>query len=44
MDEGRVVGVVSEGDILAKERGRAAERRGLFGVLLDYRAKAELNL
>jgi CBS domain-containing protein len=44
VDEGRVVGVVSEGDILAKERGRAAERRGLFGVLLDDRAKAELKL
>lgn len=44
VDEGRVVGVVSEGDILAKERGRAAERRGLFGVLLDDRAAAELKL
>ena len=32
VDDGRVVGVVSEGDILAKERGRVAERRGLFGV------------
>ena len=44
VDEGRVVGVVSEGDILAKERGRTAERRGLFGVLLDDRATAELKL
>ena len=44
VDEGRVVGVVSEGDILAKERGRVAERRGLFGVLLDDRATAELKL
>ncbi len=44
VDDGRVVGVVSEGDILAKERGRVAERRGLFGVLLDDRATAELKL
>jgi CBS domain-containing protein len=44
VDEGRVVGVVSEGDILVKERGRNAERRGLFGVLLDNRATAELKL
>ncbi len=44
VDEGRVVGVVSEGDILVKERGRKAERRGLFGVLLDDRATAELKL
>jgi CBS domain-containing protein len=44
VDEGRVIGVVSEGDILAKERGRLAERRGLFGVLLTDRATAELKL
>ena len=44
VDDGRVVGVVSEGDILVKERGRTAERRGLFGVLLDDRATAELKL
>jgi CBS domain-containing protein len=44
VDEGRVVGVVSEGDILAKERGRTAKRRGLFGVLLEDRAAAELKL
>jgi CBS domain-containing protein len=44
VDDGRVAGVVSEGDILAKERGRVAERRGLFGVLLDDRATAELKL
>jgi CBS domain-containing protein len=44
VDDGRVVGVVSEGDILIKERGRTAERRRLFGVLLDDRATAELKL
>ncbi len=44
VDDGRVVGVVSEGDILVKERGRTAERRRLFGVLLDDRATAELKL
>ncbi len=44
VDEGRVVGVVSEGDIVAKERGRTAERRGLFGILLDDRATVELKL
>jgi CBS domain-containing protein len=44
VDEGHVVGVVSEGDILAKERGRTAERRRMFGVLLDDRATAELKL
>ena len=42
--EGRVVGVVSEGDILAKERGQAPAHRGLLGVLLDHRAAAELKL
>lgn len=41
--EGRVVGVVSEADILAKERGEAP-RRGLFGFLVDDRAAAELKL
>ena len=41
--DGRVVGVVSEADILAKERGGAPER-GLFGFLLDDRAAAELKL
>lgn len=42
--DGRVVGVVSEADILAKERGEARERRGLFGFLVDDRAAAELKL
>jgi len=42
--DGRVVGVVSEGDILAKERGQTARRGGLFGFLLDDRATAELKL
>ena len=42
--EGRVVGVVSEADILAKERGETRERGGLFGFLLDDRATAELKL
>jgi CBS domain-containing protein len=32
---GRVVGVISEGDILYKERGTAKERRGLLGLLLE---------
>jgi CBS domain-containing protein len=44
VDQGHVVGVVSEGDIVAKERGRTAGRRGLFGVLLGERATAELKL
>jgi CBS domain-containing protein len=43
-EEGRVVGVVSEGDIIAKERGPRSERRSLFGALLDDRATAELKL
>jgi CBS domain-containing protein len=44
VDEGRVVGVVSEGDILAKERGPSSERRGWFGVLFEDEAAAELKL
>ena len=44
VDEGRVVGVVSEGDILAKERGPRSERPGWFGVLFEDRATAELKL
>jgi CBS domain-containing protein len=40
----RVVGVVSEADILAKERGETRGRRGLFGFLVDDRAAAELKL
>jgi CBS domain-containing protein len=42
--DGRVVGVVSEADILAKERGEAPERGGLFGFLVNDRAAAELKL
>jgi CBS domain-containing protein len=34
-ESGRVVGVISEGDILYKERGVARERRGLLGLLLE---------
>jgi len=44
VEEGRVVGVVSEADIIAKERGQVPERRGLFGFLVDDRATAELKL
>jgi CBS domain-containing protein len=35
VEAGRVVGVVSEADILAKERGEGPARRGLLGLLLD---------
>lgn len=44
VSEEAVVGVVSEADILAKERGETRERGGLFGFLLDDRATAELKL
>jgi CBS domain-containing protein len=44
VDGGRVVGVVSEGDILAKERGPRSERPGWFGVLFEDRAAADLKL
>jgi CBS domain-containing protein len=43
VDDGRVVGVVSEGDILAKQRG-PEERHGLFGAIREDRAAAELKL
>jgi CBS domain-containing protein len=42
--EGRVVGVISEADILAKERGAPRERGGWFGFLVGDRAAAELKL
>lgn len=42
--EGRVVGVVSEADILIKERGEPSVRGGLFGFLLEDRAEAVLKL
>jgi CBS domain-containing protein len=35
VEAGRVVGVVSEADILAKERGESPARSGLLGLLLD---------
>lgn len=41
--EGRVVGVVSEGDIVIKERGEAP-RGGLLSFLAHDRATAELKL
>jgi CBS domain-containing protein len=44
VEDGTVVGVVSEGDILAKERGPSSEQRGWFGVLFEDRAAAELKL
>jgi CBS domain-containing protein len=43
ISEDGVVGVVSEADILAKERGETHQRGGLFGFLLDDR-DAELKL
>jgi CBS domain-containing protein len=42
--DGRVVGVVSEADILAKERGRPRDRSGLLAFLIDDHAAAELKL
>jgi len=44
VSEGRVVGVVSEADVLAKERGETHERGGLLSFLVDDRATAELKL
>ena len=45
VEGGVVVGVVSEGDILAKERGRAPDRRrGLLGFLLEGPSEAEAKL
>lgn len=35
VEDGRVVGVVSEADVLAKERGESVRRGGLLGMLLD---------
>ena len=43
---GRVVGVVTEADILYKERGQTPQHGGLFGLLLsgdDLEAEAKLN-
>lgn len=44
VEDGAVVGVVSEGDILAKERGPSREQAGWFGVLFEDQATAELKL
>jgi CBS domain-containing protein len=38
---GRVVGVVSEADVLVKERGPAAKRGGLLGWLLEPQSEHE---
>lgn len=44
-EEGRVLGVVSEADILQKERGRGAERRGVLAWLSEWEgAEAEAKL
>ena len=42
-DSGAVLGVVSEGDILFKERGRLDPRGGFLGWLLDSRPESELE-
>jgi CBS domain-containing protein len=42
-DTGAVVGVVSEGDILFKERGRIDTRAGVLGWLLDSPSETELE-
>lgn len=42
--EGRVMGVVSEADILVKERGEANGRHGLLGFLREDRTLIELKL
>ena len=44
VEDGRVVGVVSEQDILVKERAENPARRGLLGLLLDGAAEVELKL
>ena len=41
--EGRVVGVISEGDILFKERGRAEQRPAPLGWLLDGGSRSDLK-
>lgn len=42
--DGRVLGVVSEADILAKERGGSNGRHGFLGFLREDRTLAELKL
>ena len=44
VEDGRVVGVISEADILAKERGKPPERGRLLDFLFGDRASAELKL
>ncbi len=44
VEDGKVVGVVSEADILVKERGERPGRGGLLGLLLDERRELEAKL
>lgn len=44
VDDGKVVGVVSEADILVKERGDKPGRSGLLGLLLDSGRVLEAKL
>lgn len=44
VEDGRVVGVVSEADILVKERAEKPGRPGLLGLLLDDTADVEAKL
>jgi len=44
VEDGRVVGVVSEADILVKERGEKPGRGGLLGLLLNDGAQLEAKL
>ena len=44
VEDGTVIGVVSEGDILAKERGPSREQPRWFGVLFEDRVIADLKL
>lgn len=44
VEDGRVVGVVSEADILVKERAEKSGRPGLLGLLLDDTAEVEVKL
>jgi CBS domain-containing protein len=44
VDEGKVVGVVSEADILTKERGKAPEGGGLFRLLFEENGHARAKM
>jgi len=44
VEDGHVVGVISEADILAKERGKTPQRKRLLDFLLEDRPGAELKL